>query len=230
MKALSKFVSLSLLGLSIITFIGCAKVKEELATPSAGISFSAADIVKNWSSSCISKTDAVLGTTQTKIGLNLNANGTFSFDQYTYAAPSGGTSCAGADYKTYMSLSGTYTVGATITGGQALNFVTTSNSSLMVLGTAFTATQNIFNTDCGGTSPYCTLGGGVCTNNGTGSGVAKNSSSMLCQNYTFPANGTTLYNVGSWSGSVLSIGANTTGIPGVFSLGSIPSSATIVLF
>jgi hypothetical protein len=227
MKKFKLSLGITLAGLSI-ALMGCDKKKleEEL---SAGIPFTSADIAKAWASNCTAKVDSTMGTQYYKVNLTLYSNGSFGYVEYAYTAPSGGTLCSNVDYINVYSVSGTWTLGGAVTGGQSLNFTTTTNSNLTVTGTGYTATQNKWNTDCGGTSPYCTLGGGTCTNNGKASGVGQNSSTMTCQNHTFPIIGTTLYNIASWDGSNFYIGAPTTGVPGVFNTGSTPSSATLYL-
>lgn len=231
-KNTSKAFTYALVTLATV-IMSCAKTVNKDEDPSVTLPlFSAADIAKAWTSNCVAKTDATLGTAYSKYELTLNSNGTYTSSEYVYTTPSGGSTCSPADYIAILSTGGTFSVGGTVTGGQQINFVSNASPTLMVRGTSsapYTTTQNKFNTDCGGTSPYCTLSGGTCTNNGTADGAGQNSSSMLCQHYTFPHNGTTMTNVVSYDGINFYMGAPTTGVPGVFNASSLPSSATIFL-
>lgn len=179
---------------------------------------------KQWISNCISSTDSTLGTVYYKQYLTLTSSNTFSFQQYMYTTPSGSLSpCANPDYDTVFSLAGAYSVGSSLSSGvQLITFVTTSSylTATSAQSQTYTAVQNIFNNDCGGTSPYCTLSGGSCTNNGKANGAGQDSSHMNCQHYTFsnPAGSSkTLYNSGSYANSTLTLGVSTTGLPGILS-------------
>ncbi|HWU43367.1 MAG TPA: hypothetical protein VN132_08015 [Bdellovibrio sp.] len=239
---LSRTISSSFLVLIIAaaSVFGCAK-KSSTTAASDG-TFTASDIVKSWTSTCTASTDSVLGTSYFQNKLNLYSDGTFSFTEYMYVSPNPATlaPCSSLNFIVIMSVGGVYSVGSLVSGSttlQDLTFTVTVNSSspdLMIIGGTYTpsvtTTQNIFNNDCGGTSPYCTLAG-TCTNNGSyASGAHASSKNMTCQNYTFPNVGTNvIYNIGSYDSTnkVLTLGANTTGVPGVFSQGSLPTTATI---
>lgn|GEM_PF-4488031 len=212
-------------------------------TPAGGgtggsTTFTSADIAKAWVSDCIASTDSVIGTSYYKNYLTLYANGTFEFQQYLHTG-AGGSNCNNANYVTVFTIYGAYSVGSVVSGSaQALAFsVVVSGGTapdLMIVDDynhtpSVTTIENAFNTDCGGTSPYCTIVSGTCTNNGTyGSGQHAASQHMSCMHYTFPNTGnSTLYNVATYDGTTLTMGAGLTGVPGVFNSNSIPTSVTV---
>lgn len=202
--------------------------------------FTSSDIVKAWTSNCMASTDVRLGTSYYRNYLTLYSNGSFMFKQYLHTG-TGGSNCNNANYVAVFTLYGAYSVGSVVSGSmQAIAFAVNvtqgsgSEPDLMIVDSwdhtpSVTQVEDAFNTDCGGTSPYCTLSGGSCTNNGTyTSGQHADSQHMTCQHYTFPNTGSdTLYNVATYSNGVLTLGAGVTGVPGVFSLGSLPSSVTV---
>jgi hypothetical protein len=126
--------------------------------------------------------------------------------------------------------SGSFTVGSAVSGSTSLQSITfdANSSQIQILALSPTTLENAFNSDCGQTSPYCTPAGSSCTNSGIAAGQSETSDHMFCQHYTFPSVlGSTIQNVASFSSGVLTLGAGTTGVPGVFS-GPVPSTATIV--
>ncbi|AZZ36084.1 hypothetical protein CIK05_04515 [Bdellovibrio sp. qaytius] len=234
----------ALLVLSVLSVSACLEKKEDaIAAITSGSTaatlFTASDISggssKQWISACTAYTDPILGTAYYKQYLTLQSNGAYSLQHYAYTAPSGQSqaTCANYDYKTVFMATGAYSVGSALTTGvQALAFAV-STSTLMVTDsntTSHTATQNIFNSDCGGTSPYCTLSGQSCVNNGINAGVGQNSANMSCSNYTFVSNGTTVYNIGSYSNGVLTLGAGAIGLPGVTNSSSLSGSTPAITF
>ena len=242
MRHVRQFTSV-LLVLSVVAVSGCLEKKEELAeiidSSNSGSTFTASDISggssKTWTSACTAYNDPVLGTAYYKQILTLQSDGVFSLQHYAYTTP--GTNnlspCANPDYNTIFFVAGAYSVGSAVANGiQAIAFVV-ATSSLMVtdsLTTNHTNTQNIFNTDCGGTSPYCTLNNGTCSNNGINPGAGQNSANMLCQNFTFANANTTLYNIGSYSNGVLTLGAGLTGLPGVTNANSLSNATPAITF
>lgn len=210
----------SLVGLIILSS-GCKKEEDPVATTPATpvVLFTAADIQKSWTSGCLSGSDPMTSADHYVQTLTLFGGGSNNFNAATtwYLG-----SCAGGNTKINYSLSGTYTVGAAITGGQAITFNSTSSTFW-----AFNVTvQGLVNTACGGTSPW---NGG--TQNSGDNGVAKNSYMMTCSNITMPNSGNSaIANVATYSNSVLTLGVSYPNIPGVFPGAAIPTSATVQLF
>jgi hypothetical protein len=236
MKSFYSLVAFALIGLGSTgcKATGSSSGSDASSGGSSSSMFTAAQIQKTWNSTCVAQVDARLGTTYYKSTLTLNSNLTFSYTVYLYTNPTGSEGlCSNADYTTIFFSYGSYAVGNYASGStslQQLNF--NSNSAQVMIsasGAQLTNTQNAFNNDCGGTSPYCTLSGGTCTNNGVVSGHGETSTSMLCMNYKFPSStGTVVSNVARYSGGTLTLGAMSTGVPGVFPGQTVPTTATIV--
>lgn len=248
MRHTMKKISTSILILSVVAITGCLeKAAEELPSEISGGGgsgggsslFTASDISngssKSWVSDCVAYHDATLGTEYYQQHLTLQSNGAFSLQHYAYTAP--GTNqlspCANPDYKTIFITYGAYSVGSELTTGvQAIAFAVAS-SDLMVtdaLTVNHSVTQDIFNSDCGGTSPFCSLVNQSCVNNGKASGTHNDSQSMQCQHFTFVTNNTTVYNIGSYSNGVLTLGAGPVGLPGITNVNSLSGISTTVNF
>ncbi|MBC7742823.1 MAG: hypothetical protein H7061_11535, partial [Bdellovibrionaceae bacterium] len=112
--------STSLAALLILS-LGCTKKTEAVADAGAGGAalFTAADIQKTWTSGCLIGSDPITGADHYIQTLTLFGGGANSFNasKAWYL-----TSCTGANTKINYSLSGSYSVGAAITGGQAITF------------------------------------------------------------------------------------------------------------
>ncbi len=212
----STFKIFSTLALSILFALqlGCAEAAsddEESTGP-----FTATDIEKTWTSGCMAGTDLISSATHHKLELRLMTGGTYrSYDTWYTSA-----TCSPVGYSADYVTNGTYTVGAVISGTtQAIDFEATT-STVMPFTTQF---QTDMNTDCGGTSPFNGSGAIVGNNGGTFSTYT-----ILCMSATFPNSvGRFIYNIGTYSGGVLTLGAPAFGVPGVFAPGALPATATI---
>lgn len=151
-----------------------------------------------------------------QITLALDGSGNFTYGQMWYTG-----TCSPANYGIYLESFGTYIVGGLVSGSTTLQSLTfTATSSDMMAFT--TSIQTSVNNDCGGTSPYHA---GVNSGN---NGVHESTYMINCMSVNFPNSGrTSIDNIASLSGGVLSLGAPEEGIPGVFSGGSIPAAATV---
>ena len=222
--------STSLVALLILG-LGCSKKTEETGTTTDGggtgtTLFTATDIAKTWTSGCLTGSDPITGGNRYKITLDLNGNA-FSYAVAYYDSGDCFQGYALAKYYT----SGTFSVGAATTGGQTISFVATA-SDVMPFNT--NAPQAALYAACTNTltdmaSPYSTLqtpGAGF-------NGHHFNTYTAVCQNVTFPNSASSnknISNVATYSNSVLTIGAPSFSIPGVFTGNAVPTSATLQLF
>lgn len=217
-------IKLTSLAALLIFSLSCSKKTDAVADAGAGggvgaVLFTAADIQKTWTSGCLTGVDPITGADHYIQTLTLfgGSSNSFNSSKAWYL-----TSCTGGNTKINYSLSGSYSVGAAITGGQAITFNSTSSSFW-----AFNTTvQGQVNTACGGTSPW---NGGTQTANDNG--VSKNSYLMTCSSLVMPnSSNSAIANVATYSNSILTLGASYPDIPGVFPGSAIPTSATIQLF
>lgn len=239
---MKRVITLALLPLFALT-LACGKKATTAATTSGSSGggstpFTAAQIAQAWVSDCTASTDPILGSSYYKNYLTLNSDGTFMFQTYLHNG-GGGSNCNNANYIAVTTIYGAYSVGSVISGStQVISFAVVVSGGtapdMMIIDSfnhtpTVTQIENAFNGDCGGTSPYCTLSMGSCTNNGTySSGQHAATKNMSCMHYTFPNTGnSTIYNVATYSGGVLTLGSGVFGVPGVFSVGSLPTTADV---
>ncbi|MBC7465233.1 MAG: hypothetical protein H7256_04520 [Bdellovibrio sp.] len=213
----TSLVALLILGLS------CSKKAEEVGTTTdtgggtGAVLFTATDIIKSWTSGCLTGTDPITGGNRYTVSILFFGSNSYNASVQWYTG-----SCTGGTAKILYGSTGTFTVGAAITGGQSLVFNATA-SSLMTLNS--TTNQTAVNTACGGTSPW---NGGV---NAGDLGASKSTYMMTCSTLVMPNSGnSTISNVATYANSVLTIGAIYTNIPGVFNGTAVPTSATLQLF
>lgn len=200
---------------SLLTLTGCKK-EDAADSASEGASF-ASQIVKTWTSACMSGNDLIDSgnTGKYQLVLTLYANGSFSYSHYWY-----NTSCTGAEYRHIYSVWGTYAVGSAV-GGLTDTYdiaFTSTDSEIMPMGGV--TIQNPMNNDCGGSSP---LAGGASAGHHYSTYMAN------CQSMDFPNSGSNkiIDNIVTVSNGVLSMGATYNGIPGVFHGDPIPGSTTV---
>lgn len=201
---------------------------------SGGGTFTASDIQKSWSSSCITSgvADPFSGATHFIFSLRLNSGSRFSFGQYWY----GNSTCTGAASVMNYSLLGTYTVGGVVSGSmQSIQFTATDAvlTAIQEIAAGNTTVQGAINTACGGTSPF-----GGSTSSGD-NGAWKDAHTMLCSGgpdflATSQTNGSNslINNVATYDGTYFTLGnggSNAIGLPGVWSYNTTPSSVSIQL-
>ena len=176
------------------------------------------DVAKTWTSACTSATEVITGASNYQMNLTLNANNTFSYSEIWYTG-----TCSPANYAIIYNNAGTFAIVGFVSGStvlQSLSF-TLSSSDMM----AFTTTvQTAVNNDCGGTSPYHS--GASSLNNG----VHESTYMISCMSHNFPNSGRNVVNnIASYSSGVLTVGGIYSGVPGIFSPGTVASTATVPL-
>lgn len=215
----------------IIINFSCAKKEDEVASstdPAAGggggggsggsTLFTRADLVKTWTSACISTdTDTITSGNHSQYVLDIAADGSYSYQVIWYSG-----TCSPVNYLIQYSTAGVLTVGDVVSGSSVTqNLTFTALASDMMAFT--TVDQDSVNTACGGTSPF-TAG-----SNNSFNGTHHSTYMMNCMGQTFPNSGNaSVNNIGELSSGVLSLGAPYMGIPGVFTGNALPSLVSVV--
>jgi hypothetical protein len=197
--------------------VSCDK-KTSPAPANTSSSFSSTDIVGTWTSNCTAGTDPITNGTYHIVEISLNSGGNFNAIDMWFSA----SNCGGASYVAVYGTTGTYSVGAIISGSsRALDFDIT-DSDIMPMTVQ---SQTDVNADCGGSSPF--TGGANVSNNGHHFSTYM----MSCMSAVFPnAVNDAVNNLATYNGTILTIGEPAFGIPGVFMGNTLPSSATLVLY
>lgn len=174
--------------------------------------FASSDLVKEWTSSCDAATHPVVSSADhVQRVLTLQGDTGYSYVEYWFAG-----SCSPINYKVVHVVAGTWAL-----AGSTISFHV-ANSSTSTIMAMTEAVQVDFNNACGGTTPY-QVGGDAGDN-----GEHKTTYTMDCANIEMPTSADDdIYNTFSYSGGVLSLGASSAGLPGVFDVGSVPATATV---
>lgn len=192
--------------IAALASMGCSK---KAASDLASI----AGLYNTVSSGCVTATDPLTSADHHNLHLTLNADGTYSTTDYWYTG-----TCSNSNTSIVYFQSGSFAVGGAITGGTAMTFTVTS-ARLMPYNTTVQAS---INTGCGGTSPYA---GGT---NTSYNGIAKNMFSMTCYTATMPTSNGSIYNVFDLDATTgFAIGTPYAGAPGMYSAGSVSSTANM---
>jgi hypothetical protein len=206
----TKFCALSTLILvAVLALPGCIAKKDSAATDATtGGTFTTSDIIGSGSTACTPGTSGLAGAAYYVGHIDFTAGGNFNYTQLWYT----NSSCTAGMWTHYYNVIGTYAVGGVVTGAlQSISFHVTST----YLAPYTNANTTFFN------AGHCSGGGFV-------TGVLKNTMMVICDFVTMAnAGAATIDNVVGYSGGVLSLGAGSEGIPGVFAGGTVPASATI---
>ncbi len=179
----------------------------------SGGTFTGSDINGTWTSSCysLSGTGTVTGETYYKNVLSLTGGNTWGMNQYTYSS----SACTGGVYMNSYTTGGTFTVGGVVSGSiQSIQFTATGGASVQPLNASATSWWNTN-----------TTGGGFTI--GVNHSVWNTALNGITTFYPMSNANDTIYNVATFTTGVLTLGAGSESVPGVYSSGSTPTSVTI---
>ena len=180
----------------------------------AGGTFTGSDLNGTWSAPCTAFS-GMHGETYYQNVLTISSGTVWSLAQYAYSS----SACSGAVYMVYWATAGTFTVGGITSGSmQSLQFTITT-ARLMPLNAGMVTWLNA------NTSGFPTAGA---MSNGRADDVFTSGATINGVTTPLPvAAYDTVNNVGTLSGTTLTLGAGVEAIPGVYLNSTVPTSVTV---
>jgi hypothetical protein len=177
----------------------------------SGGTFTGSDLNGSWSSACLPMAGTVTGETYYQNNISITGGNTWGMIQYTYSA----ASCTGGVYMNYYSVGGTFTVGGVVSGKmQSIQFTASGGSSVQPLNASATTWWNTNATTAGFST-------------GSSHSLWNDALNGITTFYPTSSVNQTIYNVATFSTGALTLGAGSESVPGVYLIGSTPTSVTV---